>query len=89
MIARSPSTQRIAGDTRCPPRIVVLDMDFEREPDLWRAGRGRLQRATTVVPVITRCSCSISLTMWSDARFCTAPTVGRAVLDPVVARYRT
>jgi hypothetical protein len=30
---------------RRPPKMIVLDMDFEREPDLWRAGRQRLQRA--------------------------------------------
>ena len=29
---------------RRPPKMIVLDMDFEREPDLWRAGRQCLQR---------------------------------------------
>ena len=30
---------------RRPPKIIVLNMDFEREPDLRRAGGQRLQRA--------------------------------------------
>jgi Transposase DDE domain group 1 len=29
---------------RRPPKMIVLDMDFERESDLWRAGGQRLQR---------------------------------------------
>ena len=29
---------------RRPPRGIVLDMDFEREPDAWRAGDERLER---------------------------------------------
>ena len=30
---------------RRPPKMIVLDMDSEREPDLWGAGRHCLERA--------------------------------------------
>ena len=48
--------------------------------------------AITPAPAITRCSCSTSSVIW-NAALCvpatfTAPTNGRAVLKPVVARYQ-
>jgi Transposase DDE domain group 1 len=64
--------------TRRPPRVVVLDMDSSKGPMASR--KAPLTTATSDVPVITRCSCSISLAMSSDAPYgratCTAPTAG-------------
>ena len=76
---------------RRPPRIVVLDMDFERKPDLRRAGRQRLQRPC-------RLHCYHPLFVFNqlgDVERCAlrpgnvhSAEGWRAVLEPVMARYR-
>ena len=76
---------------RRPPRGIVLDMDSSVSPT---HGEQEIASgtATTHAPAIIRCSCSTSSAIWNAARCvpatCTAPTAGRSVLKPVVARYR-
>jgi Transposase DDE domain group 1 len=52
---------------RRPPRIIVLDTDSS-EGLTYDERKAARTTATSAALVITRCSCSISLAMWSDAR---------------------
>jgi hypothetical protein len=63
--------------TRRPPRIIVLDMDSSESPT-YGEQEGSATTAISAAPVITRCLCSTSSAMSSDApcarATCTAPT---------------
>jgi hypothetical protein len=71
---------------RRPPRVIVLDMDSSESPTYGE------QEGTSAALVITRCSFSTSLAIWSGV----PPRSGnvhsadgwREVLEPVIARYR-
>ena len=52
---------------RQPPKRIVLDMDSSESPPM-ASGQAAPTTATSAAPVITRCSCSTSSAMSSDAR---------------------
>jgi len=77
---------------RRPPRVIVLDMEFEREPDLRGAGGQRVQR-----PLRLHCYHPLFVFQpaWRSGAVCRCGSGNvhsadgwREVLEPVIARYR-
>jgi hypothetical protein len=65
-----------------PPRNIVLGMDSSESPT-YGEQKASAYKGISAAPAITRCSCSTSWTISSDALCC-----WRAVLEPVIARYQ-